>query len=160
MSRASGEEGANDKALHKDAGIDMFTSQKRSEIMSQVRGKNTKPELKIRSLLHRMGYRFRLHCRDLPGNPDIVLPKYRTVVFVHGCFWHQHPGCRRATTPKKNSEFWEVKLRRNRERDQEAIRNLRNEGWSVVVLWECEILRDEDALLDKVTSNLQPGGTG
>lgn len=118
---------------------DVFTPAKRSEIMSRVRSRNTKPELFVRSLLHAMGYRFRLHRKDLPGSPDIVLPKYRTAVFVHGCFWHQHLGCRKATFPKNNSEFWEAKLKRNRERDLEAQRKLEESGWNVLTLWECEV---------------------
>lgn len=120
-------------------GSDVFTPAKRSEIMSRVRSKNTKPELFVRSLLHAMGYRFRLHRKDLPGSPDVVLPRYRTAVFVHGCFWHQHPGCRKATIPKNNSEFWEAKLKRNHERDLEAQCRLEELGWNVLVLWECEV---------------------
>lgn len=120
---------------------DIFTPEKRSEVMSRVRSGNTKPELLVRSLLHRMGYRFRLHRKDLPGKPDIVLPKYRTVVLVHGCFWHQHPGCRKATVPKRNRAFWEAKLSRNTERDREVVRKLEQAGWKTVTIWECELRR-------------------
>lgn len=118
---------------------DIFAPDKRSAIMSRIGSKNTKPELLVRSMLHAMGYRFRLHREDLPGNPDIVLPKYRTAIFVHGCFWHQHPDCRKATVPKNNSGFWKAKLERNVERDSERQRELIKSGWRVLVLWECEI---------------------
>lgn len=106
--------------------------------MSRIRSKDTTPEKTVRSLLHRMGYRFRLHRRDLPGKPDIVLPKYRTAIFVHGCFWHRHPGCRCTTTPKSNVDFWQAKFRANVERDRKARRDLRAGGWQVVVVWECQ----------------------
>lgn len=114
--------------------------------MSRVGSKNTKPELLVRSVLHRMGYRFRLHRKDLPGSPDIVLPKHRTAVFVNGCFWHQHPGCRRATVPKNNSDYWRRKLERNVERDWAARARLEEMGWKAVTLWECEISREEYVL--------------
>ena len=106
--------------------------------MSGIRGKDTRPELVVRSALHRLGYRFRLHRRDLPGTPDIVLPKHHTVVFVNGCFWHQHRGCRRATLPLTNREFWKVKLNRNAERDKSNIARLKRLGWRTVVIWSCQ----------------------
>ena len=93
--------------------MDTVDPKKRSEIMSHIRGKNTKPELLIRSLLHRSGFRFRIHRRDLPGCPDIVLPKYKTIIFVHGCFWHQHSGCKKSTLPQTNITFWKNKLKKN-----------------------------------------------
>lgn len=99
----------------------------------------------MRRLLHRMGYRFRLHRKDLPGKPDIVLPRHKKAVFVHGCFWHGHPGCRRATRPTDNAEFWAVKLDRNMARDAEALRRMVETGWSVLVIWECQT-RDAVAL--------------
>lgn len=108
-------------------------------VMRKVRRENTVPEMIVRRVLHRMGYRFRLHRRDLPGRPDIVLPKHKAVVFVHGCFWHGHPGCRRATRPTSNVEFWTHKLDRNTERDRKAIAALEEMGWRVLVLWECEV---------------------
>ena len=107
--------------------------------MSHIRSKDTKPEKRLRSLLHRLGFRFRLHRKDLPGTPDIVLPKYRTVIFVHGCFWHQHPGCKKATLPRSNVEFWKNKLEKNIERDKEVEKKLIETGWNVIVIWECEI---------------------
>ncbi len=117
--------------------MDTLTKERRSWNMSRIRGSNTSPELAVRSLLHRMGYRFRLHRRDLPGKPDIVLPKYKTVIFVHGCFWHRHRGCRFAYTPKSRIEFWEAKFAENLDRDRRARRELLKQGWRVVIVWEC-----------------------
>ena len=113
----------------------------RSRIMSSVPQRDTQPELKVRSLLHRLGYRFRVAKRNLPGRPDIVLTRYRSVIFVHGCFWHQHAGCRRAAKPNSNAEYWLKKLNRNVQRDIQNARNLKQLGWRVLVIWECE-LRD------------------
>jgi len=115
----------------------------RSRIMSAVRRSHTGPELIVRKLLHGLGYRFRLQRRGLPGTPDIVLPKYRTVIFVHGCFWHRHEGCSKSTMPKKRAEFWREKFVRNVSRDQDVERALINEGWRVVTVWECETTRAE-----------------
>lgn len=106
--------------------------------MSRIRGRDTAPEKQVRSALHRAGYRFRLHRRDLPGRPDVLLPKYRTVVFVHGCFWHRHKGCRHAYAPKSRVAFWQEKFRGNIERDRRNVRELRRLGWKVVTVWECE----------------------
>src|SRR3712207_6845469 len=139
------------------AGTEVFSPEKRSAIMSLVRSKNTKPELLVRSLLHRMGYRFRLHRKDLPGSPDMVLPKYRTAIFVHGCFWHQHSGCKKATLPNQNAEFWREKFERNVRRDENAQRRLREMGWRVLVLWECEVKRDADALPARLKAALSAG---
>lgn len=107
--------------------------------MARIGQKNTKPELLVRGALHRLGFRFRLHKRDLPGRPDIVLPKYRTVIFVHGCFWHRHPGCRRTTTPATRKAFWLNKFEANIARDRKATETLERAGWNVLVLWECEV---------------------
>jgi DNA mismatch endonuclease (patch repair protein) len=107
--------------------------------MSQIKSGNTAPEIAVRSMLHRLGYRFRLHDRRLPGRPDIVLKRYRAVVFVHGCFWHSHRGCRFAYTPKSNVAFWKTKFAANVARDKAAIRRLRREGWRVLVVWECSV---------------------
>lgn len=108
--------------------------------MSRIRGKDTKPELAVRSLLHRMGYRFRLHRRDLPGSPDIVLPKFKAVVFVHGCFWHRHDGCSKAYTVKTDPEGrWRKKFEQNVERDRCVRAALKKLGWKVIVVWECKI---------------------
>jgi len=121
--------------------VDRITEKHRSWNMSRIKSKDTKPELIVRSLLHRMGYRFRLHRKDLPGKPDIVLPKYKTVVFVHGCFWHRHPNCKYAYTPKSRQEFWKKKFRDNVKRYRAIAKELRNSGWKVLVVWECQ-LRD------------------
>jgi len=107
--------------------------------MSRIQSRDTKPERAVRSILHCMGYRFRLHRRDLPGSPDLVLPKYQTVVFVHGCFWHRHKGCQFAYTPKTRTAFWMKKFSDNVERDQRVARDLRKAGWHVLTVWECEL---------------------
>ncbi|MBL0175314.1 MAG: DNA mismatch endonuclease Vsr [Ignavibacteria bacterium] len=118
---------------------DVFTAEKRSDVMSRIRNKDTAPELAVRSLLHRLGYRFRLHSASLAGHPDIVLPRHRTVIFVHGCYWHRHRGCRYAYTPKSRVEFWEAKFEANRQRDKVVTRELRRLGWRVLVVWECQL---------------------
>jgi DNA mismatch endonuclease, patch repair protein len=106
--------------------------------MSRIKSKDTSPEKVVRSALHRLGFRFRLHRKDLPGKPDITLPKYRTIIFVHGCFWHRHRGCRFAYRPKSNTGFWTAKFKSNVERDQCVVRALRNLGWKVHIIWECQ----------------------
>jgi DNA mismatch endonuclease (patch repair protein) len=117
---------------------DIFSEEKRSWIMSRVKGYDTKPELLIRSMIFRMGYRFRLHRNDLPGKPDIVLPKHKKIIFVHGCFWHGHKNCARAKRPTTNEEFWNEKLDENIKRDKRYYRESRKLGWKVLVVWECE----------------------
>lgn len=106
--------------------------------MSRIRGKNSKPEMLVRRIAHALGYRFRLHRRDLPGSPDLVFPKLCKVVFVHGCFWHRHSGCGRATTPKTRVDYWQSKFSANVKRDAAAEKELVQRGWEVLVLWECE----------------------
>ncbi|MDW8391873.1 MAG: DNA mismatch endonuclease Vsr [Oscillochloridaceae bacterium] len=128
---------------------DVFTPEERSRVMAKVRGQDTNPEKIVRSLIHRMGYRFRLHVKDLPGKPDIVLPRHRKVVFVHGCFWHQHPGCEHAARPGSNTEYWNKKLDRNVMRDREHLERLLYLGWKVLIVWECE-LKDLDQLVEKL----------
>lgn len=123
--------------------VDHLTKEKRSWNMSRIRSKNTKPEILVRSLLHRLGYRFRLQCRNLPGNPDIVLPKYKMAIFVHGCFWHCHKGCIDSHIPKSNTVFWKTKLEKNRKRDQQRQKELAKLGWKVHVIWECETKKVE-----------------
>ena len=123
---------------------DHLTKEKRSWNMSSIRSKNTKPEIFVRSLLHRMGYRFRLHRKDLPGKPDILLPKYKTVIFVHGCFWHGHKGCKRSNIPKSNQEYWIPKINRNIQRDKEHYKQLKKIGWQAIILWECQCKRITD----------------
>ena len=113
-------------------------SEQRSRNMSAIKSKNTKPEIKVRKILHSMGYRFRLHSKDLPGSPDIVLPKYKTVIFVHGCFWHRHENCKYASTPKTRKEFWNKKFIENKKRDSEIQEKIKILDWRSVVIWECE----------------------
>ena len=113
-------------------------SEQRSRNMSAIKSKNTKPEIKVRKVLHSMGYRFRLHSKDLPGSPDIVLPKYKTVIFVHGCFWHRHDNCKYASTPKTGQEFWNKKFKENIKRDSDIQEKIKNLDWRSVVIWECE----------------------
>jgi DNA mismatch endonuclease (patch repair protein) len=113
--------------------------------MSQVRAKDTKPELAVRHLLHSLGYRYRLHRRDLPGTPDIVFVSRKKVMFVHGCFWHRHEGCRLASTPRNNSNFWLEKFEKNKQRDANNIKALHELGWKVHLVWQCQ-LRDRQSL--------------
>ena len=120
-----------------------------SRNMAAVKNKNTAPEIIVRKTLHRLGYRFRLHRRDLPGNPDIGLPKYRAVIFVHGCFWHGHPGCSRASRPRTNAEFWNTKLDKNLRRDQEVQARLHALGWRVLVIWQCRT-KDREQLEQQI----------
>ena len=122
---------------------DFVSKEKRSWLMSRVKGRDTKPEIRVRSLIHRMGFRFRIHRRDLPGNPDIVLPRHGKVVFVDGCFWHGHKGCSRSKRPTTNTRFWNHKLDANIERGNRFHRTLRRMGWRVLVVWECETRRPE-----------------
>lgn len=135
--------------------MDTLTSEKRSWNMSRIRGANTKPELAVRSMLHRMGYRFRISNKTLPGKPDIVLPKYRAVIFVHGCFWHRHQGCKYAYTPKSRLDFWGRKFEGNVMRDKNNLSLLKKTGWLPLVVWECEIKRDPVATLGRVSKILQ-----
>jgi DNA mismatch endonuclease (patch repair protein) len=113
--------------------------------MRHIRSKDSKPEIRVRQFLHALGYRFRLHRRELPGNPDIVLPRHRLVIFVHGCFWHQHPGCRHARIPRTREEYWLPKLTRTQERDEENRLKLEALGWRTLTIWECNTT-DHDAL--------------
>ena len=124
-------------------------SEQRSRNMSAIKSKNTKPEIKVRKLLHSMGYRIRLHSKDLPGSPDIVLPKYKTVIFVHGCFWHRHENCKYASTPKTRKEFWNKKFTENKKRDSEIQEKIKILDWRSVVIWECETKNIEN-LRDKI----------
>ena len=114
-------------------------SEQRSRNMSAIKSKNTKPEIKVRKVLHSMEYRFRLHSKDLPGSPDIVLPEYKTVIFVNGCFWHRHENCKYASTPKTRQEFWNKKFNENINRDKINQENLSSKGWKIIIIWECEI---------------------
>jgi DNA mismatch endonuclease (patch repair protein) len=135
---------------------DKFSAEKRSDIMSRVHSENTTPEIRVRKLLHRMGYRFRLHRTDLPGKPDIILPRYNTAIFVHGCFWHGCPTCRHAKIrPATNTGYWNRKLDRTIERDKENQRKLKALGWRVLVIWECETKKsNEESLLKKIRKEI------
>ncbi|MGO8714404.1 MAG: very short patch repair endonuclease [Smithella sp.] len=135
--------------------MDIWSKQKRSEVMSHIRSRDTKPELIIRSMLHKMGFRFRLHRRDLPGCPDIVLPKYKAIIFVHGCFWHLHDGCRDGTIPKTYQDKWKYKLERNVQRDKIHIERLQELGWNVLVIWECEIEKELDSIKNSILKLLK-----
>jgi len=133
--------------------MDRITAERRSWNMSRVKGQNTAPELKVRSVLHRLGFRFSLRRRDLPGRPDIVLPKYRAAIFVHGCFWHRHENCRKSALPKTRQEFWLTKLSENVERDKRNVIALEQLGWKVLTVWECEV-GDESALSERLLPSL------
>ena len=137
--------------------FDRLTPEARSALMARIRGRDTAPELRLRALLHAMGYRFRLHRADLPGTPDVVLPGRRKVLFLHGCFWHRHAGCRFATVPRTRVGFWDEKFARNLARDARVRRALNRAGWSVAVVWECA-LRDEARLARRLERFLGPAG--
>ncbi len=123
----------------------------RSRTMRAVKSQDTAPEMMVRRLVYSLGYRYRLHVKDLPGKPDLVFPGRRKVIFVHGCFWHQHSGCGEATPPKSNTDYWLPKLERNKQRDKEIYQKLENSGWKVLVIWECE-LRDKEYITFKIRS--------
>lgn len=138
---------------------DNLSPEQRHRNMAAVHSASTKPELKLRLALWRMGFRYRVNDRELPGKPDIVLPKYRTVIFVHGCFWHGHDGCKNYTIPKTNTEFWTAKIARNIERDQETWRQLEAKGWSVIIAWECELKKAVlDATINRVKVEILNNG--
>ena len=130
--------------------MDTVTPDVRSRIMASIRGKDTAPEMAVRRRAHAMGFRFRLHRRDLPGSPDLVFPRLRLCLFVHGCFWHRHAGCRAATIPRSNAAFWEAKFDRNVERDTRSTALLRQAGWNVEIVWGCDALRP-----DRLTARLE-----
>lgn len=132
---------------------DKLSQAARSANMARVRGSNTRPELLVRRLVHGLGYRYRLHARDLPGTPDLVFRRRKKVIFVHGCFWHGHPGCPRAARPQSNAEFWNEKLTRNLDRDAAQVASLEAAGWRVFVVWECET-RDKRSLGERVRAFL------
>ena len=135
--------------------MDMLTEAERSKQMSLVRAKNSKPELLVRRLVHRLGYRFRLHRRDLPGKPDLVFPARRKIIFVHGCFWHGHECRLGRRRPKSRLDYWIPKITRNNQRDQKTLRKLRGMRWKCLVLWECQ-LRDIEKLTIQITRFLEP----
>ena len=153
VSQGSQQDGAN--------WMDRITPERRSANMRKITSKGMKPELLVRSIVHCLGYRFRLHRSDLPGKPDLVFPSRKKVIFVHGCFWHQHAaaGCRAAHTPRSNTEYWGPKLARNVQRDARAQAQLTIAGWSVLTLWECE-LKDHNAIAQAVSAFLGSPGKG
>ena len=134
-------------------GSDVFTPEDRAWVMRAVKGKDTKPEMIVRRLAHALGYRFRLHRKDLPGKPDLVFPGRRKVIFVHGCFWHGHECARGSRQPKQNAEYWRNKIARNVERDADNLQALERLGWQTQVIWECE-MKDRDALADRLRAFL------
>lgn len=137
---------------------DTLTRERRSWNMSRIRARNTGPEMQLRSLLHRAGFRFRLHAKQLPGRPDVVLPRYRSAIFVHGCFWHRHPGCRNATTPSTRREFWQEKFNGNVSRDARNRVALEVAGWTVLTVWECELKADAEGVVRRLADELRGDG--
>ncbi|MCY1282346.1 Very short patch repair protein [compost metagenome] len=133
--------------------VDTISADERSHIMSLVKGKNTRPEMLVRRMVHNAGFRYRLHDAKLPGKPDLVFSRKRKVIFVHGCFWHRHEGCPLARTPKSNQKYWLAKLEGNKARDETNLRKLRDAGWQILVVWECE-LRDLNLLALRLQSFL------
>ena len=135
--------------------MDIWTKDKRSSVMSKIRSKNTKPEIILRKALFSKGFRYRIHDKNLPGKPDIVLPKYRTLIFVHGCFWHYHSDCKEGKVPKTNAKFWAEKLSKNIERDLKHNLALTALGWKIITFWECEIEKRLTAVLDKLMEEIK-----
>ena len=135
--------------------VDRISEEQRSWNMSRIRGADTRPELQLRSLLHGAGYRFRLHDPKLPGRPDMILKKYRAVIFVHGCYWHRHPDCPNTTTPGTRTKFWQAKFDDTVERDKRKSTELRGHGWRVITIWECELEKDPQGVLDGIRSVLE-----
>ena len=129
---------------------DVHSKETRSYNMSRIRSKDTKPEMLVRKFLHKNGFRYRLHVKDLPGKPDIVLPKYKTVIFVHGCFWHGHEGCKYYVVPKTRTEWWVNKITHNIERDKEVRKHLIKQDWRVINIWECRLKINQDRRLKNI----------
>ena len=135
--------------------MDIWSKEKRSQVMSRILSQDTIPERRVRKTLTAMGYRYRLNVKHLPGKPDIVLRKYNAVIFVHGCFWHLHSGCRDGTVPKTRTDYWREKLYKNKARDARHMRELRKKGWKVLRLWECEIERKPERVINKLRKFLE-----
>lgn len=140
--------------------VDVHSKKVRSYNMSRIKGKNTKPEMTVRNFLFSEGFRYRLHDKKLAGKPDIVLPKYKTVVFVNGCFWHGHEGCRYFVIPKTRTDFWLTKICRNIENDQKAIQTLENEGWQIINVWECELKTFPQEILKLISELIRKNAGG
>lgn len=143
----------SDPILCRETELDRVTPKRRSEIMALVRSKDTKPEMKVRRLVHALGFRYRLHCTDLPGTPDLVFRAKRRVIFVHGCFWHGHNDCPKARLPKTRVEYWRAKRENNLERDARVKRELSEKGWNYMVVWQCQ-LKDLEKLTERLMSFL------
>lgn len=139
---------------------DRISEERRSWNMSRIRGKDTKPEIALRSLMHRAGFRYRLHDKNLPGKPDIVLPKHKTAIFVNGCYWHRHKDCAKATTPKTNTAFWAKKFEDTIARDARKRSELVENGWRVITIWECELETDAVAVVEGLREQLKGGRDG
>lgn len=139
---------------------DRISPTHRSWNMSRIRGKDTKPEMMLRSLMHREGFRFRLHDKNLPGKPDLVLPKHKTAIFVNGCYWHRHEGCPKATTPKTNAEIWEKKFKETITRDARKAAELTQRGWRVITIWECDLLANASNVMKDIHHQLVGGSNG
>jgi DNA mismatch endonuclease (patch repair protein) len=133
--------------------VDIFSDIKRSEIMSRIGPKDSKPEIFVRKLVHSLGYRFRLHRKDLPGTPDLVFPKYKKVIFVHGCFWHGHQNCNRSKMPDTNKKFWENKIKKNIENDDKNLFKLKELGWDTLTIWECHIKKRNISRMERKISD-------
>ena len=134
---------------------DVHTKEQRSYNMSQIKSGNTKPELLVRKFLHAQGFRYKLHDKKLPGKPDIVLPKYKTVIFIHGCFWHGHARCKYFTIPKTRTQWWTNKINTNKANDAKAVKALKKEGWKVTVIWECQLKKGkEKKVYDQLLNSL------
>jgi DNA mismatch endonuclease, patch repair protein len=133
--------------------MDIFSKSKRSQIMSHISGKHTKPEISIRKIAHSLGYRFRLHKKELPGKPDIVFPKYKKVIFVNGCFWHGHKNCNRSKLPTTNKIFWQDKIAGNKKKDKSNYIRLKKLGWHYLVIWQCSITKRNTKKIETIISN-------
>lgn len=138
--------------------MDVVDAAKRSQMMAGIKSKNTRPELKVRKFLHSKGFRFRLHSTKLPGSPDLVLPKFKVAIFVHGCFWHRHRNCRYSTNPSSNCEQWNAKFEINVARDARNLTALTDLGWTVIVVWECKLRGDTQERLEQLVSQLHEIG--
>jgi DNA mismatch endonuclease (patch repair protein) len=133
---------------------DVHTKAQRSYNMSRIKGKDTKPEMLVRKHLHAQGFRYKLHDKTLPGKPDLILPKYKTVIFIHGCFWHGHANCKYFTIPKTRTEWWTEKIEKNKANDEKAVKLLRNDGWKVIIVWTCRLKRDNNKVMKTITNKL------
>jgi DNA mismatch endonuclease (patch repair protein) len=135
--------------------VDSFSKEKRHEVMSKIRGKDTKIEIKVRHWLHRHGIRYRKNCRDIPGKPDIAIKKYKIAIFVNGCFWHGHDDCKYYRLPKSNIEYWQEKIGKNKERDRTNLEKLKNEGWNVFVVWECQVKANFESTMQVLLGDIE-----